>query len=138
MVFRGTTECRVMASFHNFMFFIYCSIYCIFIYLFIYFFAWQKSGGPWAAWLPRRRCICIDDPQSWFEDYRNIPERYSWWNTIFVNLHSDADGLLGISRTPSSLNKSKQALLSLPSLLKAFVSLKRPRLPVTKFIYICR
>ena len=34
MVFPGTTICRVMASFHNFMFFIYFSIYCVSISFF--------------------------------------------------------------------------------------------------------
>ena len=44
MVFPGTTICRVMASFHNFMFFIYCSIYCIFI---LFFLLSKKVVGPW-------------------------------------------------------------------------------------------
>ena len=40
MVFSGTVTCRLMASFHNFMFLIYFSIYCFFV-----FFAQQKSEG---------------------------------------------------------------------------------------------
>ena len=43
MVFPGTIMCRVMSSFHSFMFFIHFSIYC---FLFFFFLA-KKWEGPW-------------------------------------------------------------------------------------------
>ena len=45
MVFPRTTVCRGMASFCNFIFFIYFSIYCIFVYLFLL--------------LNKKVCVCV-------------------------------------------------------------------------------
>ena len=59
MVFPGTTTCRVMASFYNFMSFICFSTYCIFIYLFIFCLAKKCvcvcGGGGMASLAPSRR-----------------------------------------------------------------------------------
>lgn len=48
MVFPGATLCRVMASFHIFMFFISFSIYCIFSF----FLLSKNVGGPWPLSYP--------------------------------------------------------------------------------------
>ena len=79
----------------------------------------------------------IDDSQSWYENYRSIPEKYSWWNTIFALRWRCAPGYFPkIFRTTSCLNNFGRPFLSSPSLLKAFVSLKCPWLPVTEFTYV--
>ena len=80
--FRGTTICRVMASFHNFMFFIYKFIFQFIVFLFLFCLAkkWTGGRGSCLPWPSPRSGLCpylVLVPLEWI----TMP-LLGWWSGL--------------------------------------------------------